>query len=531
MSDHSHHDDMDDMCSGNCCMHSRRSFLKSGSAVAALTLASGKAWSQSKLKAERPAWALDGWDPNQDFVQWGKPLRIQPILMYKVATPRKQRSWRSWGGVLTDQSANEEVQRIDNELQALSKQTEFPIECLKPIKAKTVEDAQRAHKADADIFIVYPASGSGTVLQACVSEDKNTLIFLRHKSGPVYYWYESLSVAYLETDREEFRQGDPPRLKNMHVDDVVVDDMDELKWRLRALYGVHNLVGSKMMAVGGVWGKYAGDAPQIARNKFKMDLVEVTYEQLEPRITSALNDVKRMDRARKWTKRYLSLPQTTLDTDESFVVNGFMLYELFKELMIENGTPAMTIKSCMDVIIPMSKTTACLTLGLLNDEGLIAFCESDFVVMPAGVLMRHITGTPIFMHNSTFPHKGIVTCAHCSAPRRMNGDRYEPTIVMTHEESDYGSAPKVEIPVGQQLTFIDPEYTRGRWLGFRGTVEDNPFYDVCRSQQDVKIEGKWQKLIHEVRDSHWMMCYGDYLKEFGFAARKLGLEWDNVTEA
>ena len=234
--------------------------------------------------------------------------------------------------------------------------------------------------------------------------------------------------------------------------------------------------------------------------------------------------------AEEWTEAYLSIPNTTLKTERQFIVNAFLLYGLFKDLMAENGATAFTIKDCMSVIIPISKTTACLTLGLLNDEGLLAFCESDFVIIPAGILLRHIAGTPVFLHNSTFPHKGIVTCAHCSAPRRMDADRYEPTTIYTHEESDYGAAPKVDIPIGREVTFIDPEYATGRWIGFRGNVEDNPFLPICRSQQDVRIQGQWKKLLSEVRDSHWMMVYGDHLKEVGYAARKLGMRWENISD-
>jgi hypothetical protein len=167
-------------------------------------------------------------------------------------------------------------------------------------------------------------------------------------------------------------------------------------------------------------------------------------------------------------------------------------------------------------------------LSLLNDQGLMAFCESDFVIIPAGILLHYISGKPVFLHNSTFPHDGIVTCAHCSAPRRLNGARYEPAKIVTHYESEYGAAPKVEIPVGQQVTFIDPEYSTCRWLGFTGIVKDNPFYEICRSQQDVQIQGDWRKLVNEVRDSHWMMAYGDYLKELAYVARKIGINWTAI---
>jgi hypothetical protein len=46
----------------------------------------------------------------------------------------------------------------------------------------------------------------------------------------------------------------------------------------------------------------------------------------------------------------------------------------------------------------------------------------------------------------------------------------------------------------------------------------------------VLIEGAWKKLVPEVRDSHWVMVYGDYLKELGYAARKVGIQWANVSE-
>jgi L-fucose isomerase-like protein len=219
-----------------------------------------------------------------------------------------------------------------------------------------------------------------------------------------------------------------------------------------------------------------------------------------------------------------------VNTERPFIVNSFVLYGIFKDILKEHDTPLFTIKDCMGTIMPMSKTTACLTLSLLNDEGLVAFCESDFVVVPAGVLLRCISGKPIFMHNSTFPHKGIVTCAHCTGPRRMSGDRYDPVEIVTHYESEYGAAPKVEIPVGQEVSFINPEYATARWVGMRGTVEANPFYAICRSQQEVRIHGDWKKLLREVRDSHWMMVYGDYLKEAGYAAEKLGIKWENVSE-
>jgi len=470
---------------------------------------------------------MEEWNPDKPLLQVGKSLKVQPVLMYTVSNYKKQQSFKSWGGIQNDEAADQEVLRITRELRTLTKESAFPVEILPVQKVKTVEQAKKTHGRDVDTVIVYPARGGGDLLRACISKDTDTLIFARKSSGPIYYWYEALSVKYLQTAKETVDQA-RKQGKYVHIDDVVIDEMAELTWRLRALYAVKNLRATKIVTLGGPWGKYSAQAPKIAETRFGMDIIDVSYDDLAQRIKSAQADTRLVRQCKEWAKRYLAIPKTTLKTDIAFVENCFLLYWIFKGLMREHHTHAFTIRDCMVTIMPMSQTTACLTLGLLNDEGYMAFCESDFVIIPPGVLLRHISGKPVFLHNSTFPHNGEVTCAHCIGPRRMNGVSYDPTEITTHYESEYGAAPKVDIPVGQELTFIDPEYSTGRWLGFRGEVIRNPYYDICRSQQDVKIIGDWCKLKSEVRDSHWVNVYGNYLQEAGYAARKLGLTWDTL---
>ena len=503
----------------------RRSFLGVSAAMAA---GAGISAMIPGAAAASPEWAADWWDPDRPYAVPGKTLRVQPALMYRVSTPRPQTSYKSWGDIQSHEAAKKEAEQIMKELTMLKETSPFPMEILPVILASTPEEMQKVKSASCDATIIYPATGGRQQLTAGM-EAPNPIIFARHRSGATYYWYEALSVRYLETDRPEVEAAreEKPLLS---VHDVVIDDLEELRWRLRALYAMHNTVGAKILSVGGVMGKYAPTAPQVAQDHYKMELVDVPYETLEPRIKAALADPHKIKCAEAWTKRYLKLGKTKLETDRAFVVNAFVLYGLFKELMAENDAAAFTIRSCMNTIMPMSDTTACLSLSLMNDEGILAVCESDFVVIPPAVLLYYLTDAPVFQHNSTFPHQGMVTCAHCTGPRRMNGDRYEPVRIQTHYESEYGAAPKVAMPIGQQLSFINPEYAVGRWVGLRGTVEDNPHLQICRSQQDVKVEGNWQKLLHEVRDSHWLMVYGDQLREIGYAARRLGIQWENISD-
>ena len=84
---------------------------------------------------------------------------------------------------------------------------------------------------------------------------------------------------------------------------------------------------------------------------------------------------------------------------------------------------------------------------------------------------------------------------------------------------------------GQKITVIDPDFASKRWLGFEGEIIDNPFLDICRSQIDVQINGDCETLVRETRGFHWMAGYGNYLREVGYALKKVQVDWLNLTKA
>jgi len=514
MSEHHHH-------SGCCGCYvtkgmGRRSFLATmgGTALGVAALNSA---------AKRAAYAATG--------PMGPPLKkkelvVQPALTYNISTPREATSWRPWGGLHSEADVKEEIARIEGELKELGDEAEFPIR-FKPVAPVTnQEDAGKLRDGDADVMLIYGASGGGDTLEKLISPDRYNLVFVRHKSGPVYLWYEIVHPRLLRKTVDVYGQ---PGLETC---DVVVDEYPALLWRMRALYGLKNTVGSRMVAIGGPsgWGAGGQQAPQIAMDLWKMDLITVSYEDFGPRIVAARSDPERVKRCEAKAQDYLKIPGTELKTDMGFLTRAFVLTEVFEEIMSEMDAQAITVNNCMGTIMPLSETTACMPLSLINDSGALAFCESDFAVIPSGVLLHHIASKPVFLQDPTYPHDGIVTIAHCTAPRKMDGVNMEKAQILTHFESDYGAAPKVEMRIGETVTMIDPDFADKRWIGFRGKVVDNPFLDICRSQTDVTIEGDWRKFVEEMVGFHWMMSYGDYLKETGYALRKLGVGWYNLSD-
>jgi hypothetical protein len=96
---------------------------------------------------------------------------------------------------------------------------------------------------------------------------------------------------------------------------------------------------------------------------------------------------------------------------------------------------------------------------------------------------------------------------------------------MTHYESDYGAAPKVEMPKNQVLTILDADFGSKRWLGFLGEVIDSPSYPICRTQINVRVKGDFNRLAEEIRGWHWIVAFGDHLDKVGYAVRKAGVDW------
>ncbi len=454
-----------------------------------------------------------------------KNLVVQPVLTYEIPQRREATSWRNWGGIQKEEDALKEQRWISEQLARLESQADFPLQFRSLAAIKTRAQAEAAAQGNFDVMLIYGAGGGGDLLERLTVPGKRNLMFLRHDPGPAYLWYEIVSPRFLRKTVDEY--GQP----GWGPEDVVVDRHEELLWRLRALGALKNTLGKRIVCVGGAsgWGQGGQQAPAHARETWKMELVDYPYHDLAPRIQAARQQDGLVKFARESQRKLLKEHGITLHTKPEFVTNAFILTEVFKDLMDEAGTDAMTINSCMGTIMPMAQTTACLPLSLLNDAGYQAFCESDFVVIPSGVLLHYLSGRPVFLNDPTFPHDDIVTLAHCTAPRKMDGKRTEPAKILTHFESDYGAAPKVEMKLGQVCTNVVPDFASLKWLGFKGTITANPFLDICRSQIDVRIHGNGDAVRDNMRGFHWMMCYGDYLHETGYALKKLGLQWDNVS--
>ena len=494
-----------------CCGCSRREFL------AAAGTSAGAGLALAGCAGARPG----GGPAGQAHQPRTRPLKVLPVFNCNIYPPKPAASWRVTGAIGTEEELHEEERRIAADLAAMTARAGFPLDFLPLSTVRTVEEAEAAARQEHDVLIMYAARRNAKLLETLAASGPWNLMFVRHRSGPLYYMYIGSHTHFLRKRRDEM--GQP----GMDTNDVVVDDTDELLWRLRSFFALKNTLGTRIVAVGGPggWGADGATAPDRARATWKLDYRPVDFPQLKERIARARADEALARRCREEAAAYARQPGVAVETAPAFYEKAFLLCQVFRDLLREHEADAFTIDQCMSTVMPATETTACLPLTILNDEGYLAFCESDFVAIPAGILLHHVSGKPAFLCNPSMPHRGEVTVSHCTAPRRMDGRTLEPVRVLTHYESDYGAATKVEMRRGQEVTVVDPDFMGRRYMGFEAEITETPFYPICRTQLELKIRGDWERLKEEIRGFHRMVAYGRHLRETGYAVRKAGLGW------
>ncbi len=244
-------------------------------------------------------------------------------------------------------------------------------------------------------------------------------MFVRHRSGPLYYMYIGFNALPQEARRV--------RQPNMTVHDIVVDDHGELpgrRWQALRAEEPPRQAGR-----GGGAGSTAGARRQGAligaRKTWNMDLCEVSYDDLGKRIEAARHPRDRQP-LRRCRRRVPGAARRLAGDDAEFVARAFLLDEVFRNLLDEAETDTLTVNSCMSTIMPISETTVPPAAGsLLTTTATWPLRIGLRRRFPPGFCCTWWQARPVFFCNPSLPHRGIVTVSHCTPPRRMDGQRLE----------------------------------------------------------------------------------------------------------
>jgi len=196
------------------------------------------------------------------------------------------------------------------------------------------------------------------------------------------------------------------------------------------------------------------------------------------------------------------------EPSEEEIVKAMRLYGAVKTVARRHRLDALTL-NCFD-LIPTTRTTGCLALALLNEEGIPAGCEGDMQTLLTMMVAHSLTGQPCFMANpstiiSNERHEMVF--AHCTIAPQMT-DGY---VLRNHYESLSGVA--VEGRLNQGIVTVVKCGGRQMERLFVSKAQllecgDNP--NMCRTQLHLRLESPLDYFLESSIGNHHVIVRGDW---------------------
>ena len=206
--------------------------------------------------------------------------------------------------------------------------------------------------------------------------------------------------------------------------------------------------------------------------------------------------------------REFSAKATALDgVDDATVRTAARLLPALKAVFRSRRLQAATLR-CFSLIEQL-KTSGCLALSLLNDEGLICGCEGDVPATFSMLLLFALTGEIPFMANpaAVDSENNRLLLAHCSVPRRaVSGYRLQ-----THFETGLGVGLSGDFAPGSVTIFkAGGPGLEKYFVAAAEVLHAPPQAGLCRTQVRLQLREPAGYFLHASLANHHVLVRGDH---------------------
>ena len=197
------------------------------------------------------------------------------------------------------------------------------------------------------------------------------------------------------------------------------------------------------------------------------------------------------------------------DYDSKEIDKSLKLHKALNKIKNEYNLDGLTIR-CFDLLGTL-KSTSCLSLALLNQEGIIATCEGDVPTMVSMHLLNRVTNQIGFQANPSridIDNKKIVF-AHCTLPLNMVKN-YK---LDTHFESGIGVAIKGYLKEDKVTIFKLSKNLKDYYVTTGTIINNLEESNLCRTQVEIIVDDNIEYFLNRPYGNHHVIIYGDYKKE------------------
>ena len=184
------------------------------------------------------------------------------------------------------------------------------------------------------------------------------------------------------------------------------------------------------------------------------------------------------------------------------------VYLSLKQIAFKHNLSGLSIR-CFDLLTSL-KTTSCLALAKLNQEGIMSSCEGDIPTLISMEVVKRVTSSSSFQANPCQidnENKRMVF-AHCTLPL----DMVTSFKLDTHYESKIGVAIKGELEENKEITIFKISNNLKDYFVSRGRIIRNlNEKNLCRTQIEIEIDNPEYFLKHPFGNHH-LIIYGNHVE-------------------
>ena len=261
------------------------------------------------------------------------------------------------------------------------------------------------------------------------------------------------------------------------------------------------LEGQVIGVIGGPSKWLIASAPDFAKieDNTGARVLTIPMEEFEQYIAQVEDDEKK-EFAKRFEERKANIPL------EELYLSG-TIYAGLKRLIAARELTAITIR-CFD-LLTTHKTTGCMALALLNDEGIPAGCEGDLPALITMMIAKDALRKAAFMANVSSIRGSVVTFAHCTCPTSILSYYH----LETHFESGLGVSVAGEFQE-RFFTMLRVDPIEKRYVMMKGESMEHKYSpNLCRTQLKLDMPGVDSYFFNKPLGNHHILIPGDNLNK------------------
>lgn len=242
----------------------------------------------------------------------------------------------------------------------------------------------------------------------------------------------------------------------------------------------------------------------LAKRRWGLEFKDIKLDEVYE-LYNKISDDEVSQAASVFAARALAL----LEATPKDILKAMRLYQAIKIICERENLTAITL-SCFNLLEQL-RTTGCMALSLLNDDGIVAGCEGDLQSIFTLLTVKAVTGQCGFMGNPSMLDQSSneVLLAHCTVATSLT-ERY---IIRNHFESCSGIGIQGILPTGEVTIVKCGGESLDEFFISAGVLTENTNYiHACRTQVKIRLDKSVSYFLRNPLGNHHILIPGNHVK-------------------